>query len=102
VSIGVSCPPLSVFHVLLIPKRLKGKRIFSKFKVKIWEVPLRRVINIGSRIDTDSIAANDTQYRVSIGGTFQKGVPEGYGGGIDPYSNTDTSSVIIVCRYSLS
>ena len=61
-----------------------------------------RVVNIGSGIGTDSIADSDTQYRISIGGTFKKRVPEGYRGGIDRYSDTDTSSVIIVCHYSLS
>ena len=63
---------------------------------------LNRVVNIGSGIGTDSIADSDTQYRISIGGTFKKRVPEGYRGGIDRYSDTDTSSVIIVCHYSLS
>jgi hypothetical protein len=63
---------------------------------------ISRVVNIGSGIGTDSIADSDTQYRISIGGTFKKRVPEGYRGGIDRYSDTDTSSVIIVCHYSLS
>ena len=51
---------------------------------------VNRVVNIGSGIGTDSIADSDTQYRISIGGTFKKRVPEGYRGGIDRYSDTDT------------
>jgi hypothetical protein len=57
---------------------------------------LVRVVYIGSGIDTDSIAASDTQYRVSIGGTFKKGVSEGYRSSIDRYSESDTSSVVTV------
>ena len=74
-------------------------------KVQLHGVGIRditRVVNIGSGIGTDSIADSDTQYRISIGGTLKKRVPEGYRGGIDRYSDTDTSSVIIVCHYSLS
>jgi hypothetical protein len=65
--------------------------LFIDISLPAWLAsPSSRVVNIGSGIGTDSIADSDTQYRISIGGTFKKRVPEGYRGGIDRYSDTDT------------
>jgi hypothetical protein len=53
---------------------------------------LVRVVYIGSGIDTDSIAASDTQYRVSIGGRLL--LKKGYRKGIEAVS-IDTPKAIL-------
>jgi hypothetical protein len=88
----ISCPnPIktTVFsNAVLIRNNVQKIIFFCK--------SVARVVNIGSGIDTDSIAVNDTQYRVSIGGTLKKGVSERYRSSIDRYSDSDTSSVVTV------
>jgi hypothetical protein len=113
VELGSRCPPSLHFAIpanlswqkaipfqnIVMSPSSSLKDFLNKLAQKCF---VGRVVNIGSGIGTDSIADSDTQYRISIGGTFKKRVPEGYRGGIDRYSDTDTSSVIIVCHYSLS